>query len=102
MLHLSSWMTTLPIMVIGMVGIILVIGVLVFKKHVPHAARRARQDEPLGLGVVQQRQAKKRYGATETLLEAVMGLAVARLGVGLAFAYQADECGHGAGLTLWD
>lgn len=29
MLHLSSWMITLPIMVIGMVGIILVIGVLV-------------------------------------------------------------------------
>ena len=29
MLHLSSWMTTLPIMVIGMVGVILVIGVLV-------------------------------------------------------------------------
>ena len=29
MLHLSSWMTTLPIMVIGMVGILLVIGVLV-------------------------------------------------------------------------
>ena len=29
MLYLSSWMTTLPIMVIGMVGIILVIGVLV-------------------------------------------------------------------------
>ena len=29
MLHLSSGMTTLPIMVIGMVGIILVIGVLV-------------------------------------------------------------------------
>ena len=29
MLHLSSWMTTLPIMVIGLVGIILVIGVLV-------------------------------------------------------------------------
>ena len=29
MLHFSSWMTTLPIMVIGMVGIILVIGVLV-------------------------------------------------------------------------
>ena len=29
MLHLSSWMTTLPIMVIGMAGIILVIGVLV-------------------------------------------------------------------------
>ena len=29
MLHLSSWMTTLPIMVIGMVGIILVIGGLV-------------------------------------------------------------------------
>ena len=29
MLHLTSWMTTLPIMVIGMVGIILVIGVLV-------------------------------------------------------------------------
>ena len=29
MLHLSSWMTTLPIMVIGMVGVILVIGVIV-------------------------------------------------------------------------
>ena len=29
MLHLSSWMTTLPMMVIGMAGIILVIGVLV-------------------------------------------------------------------------
>ena len=26
MLHLSSWMTTLPMMVIGMVGVILVIG----------------------------------------------------------------------------
>ena len=29
MLHLSSWMTTLPMMFIGMVGIILVIGVIV-------------------------------------------------------------------------
>ena len=29
MLHLSSWMTTLPIMIIGMVGIILVIGIIV-------------------------------------------------------------------------
>ena len=29
MLHLTSWMTTLPIMVIGMLGIVLVIGVLV-------------------------------------------------------------------------
>ena len=29
MLHLSSWMVTLPIMVIGMVGIILVIGIIV-------------------------------------------------------------------------
>ena len=29
MLHLSSWMTTLPMMFIGMVGIILVIGVSV-------------------------------------------------------------------------
>src|SRR5574344_765603 len=57
----------------------------------------ARQDEPLGLGVVQQRQAKKRYGAAKARLEAVMGLVVARLGVGLAFTYQADECGHGAG-----
>ena len=27
MLHLTSWMTTLPIMVIGMVSIVLVIGV---------------------------------------------------------------------------
>ena len=29
MLHLSSWMTTLLMMLIGMVGIILVIGVIV-------------------------------------------------------------------------
>ena len=29
MLHLTSWMTTLPMMFIGMVGIILVIGVIV-------------------------------------------------------------------------
>ena len=29
MLHLSSWTATLPILVIGMVGIILVIGVIV-------------------------------------------------------------------------
>ena len=29
MLHLSSWVTTLPMMFIGMVGIILVIGVIV-------------------------------------------------------------------------
>ena len=29
MLHLSSWMVTLPIMLIGMVGIILVIGIIV-------------------------------------------------------------------------
>ncbi len=29
MLHLSSWMTTLPLMLIGMVGILLVIGVIV-------------------------------------------------------------------------
>ena len=29
MLHLTSWMTTLPIMVIGMLGILLVIGVIV-------------------------------------------------------------------------
>ena len=29
MLHLISWMTTLPIMVIGMVSIVLVIGVIV-------------------------------------------------------------------------
>lgn len=28
MLHLSSWMTTLPMMIIGMVGVILVIGVV--------------------------------------------------------------------------
>ena len=27
MLHLTSWMTTLPIMVIGMLGIVIVIGV---------------------------------------------------------------------------
>ena len=29
MLHLTSWMTTLPIMVSGMLGIVLVIGVIV-------------------------------------------------------------------------
>ena len=29
MFHLSSWMTTLPMMLIGMVGILLVIGVIV-------------------------------------------------------------------------
>ena len=29
MLHLTSWMTTLPIMVIGLVSIVLVIGVIV-------------------------------------------------------------------------
>jgi len=29
MLHLTSWMTTLPMMVIGMVGVVLVIGVIV-------------------------------------------------------------------------
>ncbi len=29
MLHLTSWMTTLPIMIIGMLGIVLVIGVIV-------------------------------------------------------------------------
>mgnify|MGYP001712736864 FL=1 len=29
MLHLTSWMTTLPIMVIGMVSIVLDIGVIV-------------------------------------------------------------------------
>ena len=29
MLHLSSWMVTLPMMLIGMVGIILVIGITV-------------------------------------------------------------------------
>ncbi len=29
MLHLSSWMVTLPMMLIGMVGILLVIGVIV-------------------------------------------------------------------------
>ena len=29
MLHLTSWMTTLPIMVIGMLGIVLVIGGIV-------------------------------------------------------------------------
>ena len=29
MLHLTSWMTTLPIMVIGMLGIVLVICIIV-------------------------------------------------------------------------
>ena len=29
MLHLSSWMTTLPMMLIGMTGILLVIGIIV-------------------------------------------------------------------------
>ena len=29
MLNLSSWMTTLPIMLVGMLGVILVIGIIV-------------------------------------------------------------------------
>ena len=29
MLYLSSWMTTLPVMIIGMVGVLLVIGIIV-------------------------------------------------------------------------
>lgn len=29
MLHLTSWMATLPIMVIGMVSVVLVIGIIV-------------------------------------------------------------------------
>ena len=32
MLHLSSWMVTLPMMLIGMVGIILVIGIIVLSE----------------------------------------------------------------------
>ena len=46
MLHLSSWMTTLPMMLIGMVGILLVIGIIVLavmllnrltnRKYSPH------------------------------------------------------------------
>ena len=42
MLHLSSWTATLPILVIGMVGILLVMGVLVLS----HAAEQA---DPPGL-----------------------------------------------------
>ena len=36
MLHLSSWMTTLPMMLIGMVGILLVIGVIVLAVMLLH------------------------------------------------------------------
>ena len=36
MLHLSSWMTTLPMMLIGMVGILLVIGVIVLAVMLPN------------------------------------------------------------------
>ena len=36
MLHLTSWMTTLPIMVIGMLGIVLVIGVIVLAVMLLH------------------------------------------------------------------
>ena len=36
MLHLTSWMTTLPIMVIGMLGIVLVIGVIVLAVMLPN------------------------------------------------------------------
>ena len=32
MLHLTSWMATLPIMVIGMVSIVLVIGVIIKRR----------------------------------------------------------------------
>ena len=34
MIYLSSWMTTLPIMIIGMVGIILVIGIIVLAEQI--------------------------------------------------------------------
>ena len=34
MLHLSSWMTTLPMMLIGMTGILLVIGGVAWKQAV--------------------------------------------------------------------
>ena len=36
MLHLSSWMVTLPMMLIGMVGIILVIGIIVLSVMLPN------------------------------------------------------------------
>ena len=36
MLHLSSWMTTLPMMLIGMVGILLVIGIIVLAVMLPN------------------------------------------------------------------
>ncbi len=42
MLHLSSWMTTLPIMLIGMAGIILVIGFIVLTVMVLNRLTRRR------------------------------------------------------------
>ena len=42
MLHLSSWMTTLPIMLIGMASIILVIGFIVLTVMVLNRLTRRR------------------------------------------------------------
>ena len=42
MLHLSSWMTTLPMMLIGMAGILLVIGFLVLAVMVLNCLTRRK------------------------------------------------------------
>ena len=42
MLHLTSWMTTLPIMVIGMVSIVLVIGVIVLAEKLLNKLTRRK------------------------------------------------------------
>ena len=46
MLHLSSWMTTLPMMLIGMVGILLVIGVIVVGTTLFHFRKDVRIQKP--------------------------------------------------------
>jgi len=51
MLHLSSWMTTLPMMLIGMTGILLVIGFLVLvvmALNPPQVKEKNRISKPPG------------------------------------------------------
>ena len=78
----------------------IVVGVLVVKKHVPHAAGSARKDQFLRLEVFQQCHAKKWHFALKARFKNVVGCSVAGLCVAGALAKKADECAHGAGLVL--
>ena len=48
MLHLSSWMTTLPMMLIGMTGILLVIGFLVLVVMALNSSPTASKRKKIG------------------------------------------------------